>query len=482
MLTIVSDPRAHDPDFVGWAVYHNDPLWIWAKGQNNTAPDSSSFSWNIVLNKHLFRKFDYKSYRQALLSLMPERIVLPTLLKNDEDDITRLKEIWVILGERAKEQIAMPLKIIWVPNIPAPVTVSFLVPAETLGLANAVHLLPGLRFRPPLAGVRETWVGSVDMSPGVPSAKEAIPDLVKAVSRCMGNLASPRRDGRIEFAPPVPNSWLQPCIADVNRVAKVQFDVNTAEPADTIVSAEGDGWGFLRVPCAALHPAQRSDARNRDICAGRSEARDTPLGWFDAFPDGYRGGMIYVPDRNRVSEMAQALKAARDGAEPLFWLDSTYESALVKFQYISDVLEVLRLPLEILAVILAIYIVALMLGMIVDHRKGNYAVLVTNGISTRQIRVMLIIQLGLSCFVGGLAGGLLEEASKWICNQLFSVSNIAATGRDLLGTTETELLPLSSPTLGAVIAALVYLGSVLILLGSSGRRLRLRSSPIDLAN
>src|SRR5258708_1537109 len=37
MLTIVSDPRAHDPDFVGWAVYHNDPLWIWAKGTNHTA-------------------------------------------------------------------------------------------------------------------------------------------------------------------------------------------------------------------------------------------------------------------------------------------------------------------------------------------------------------------------------------------------------------------------------------------------------------
>jgi hypothetical protein len=297
------------------------------------------------------------------------------------------------------------------------------------------------------------------------------------VAKCIGKVDSQTNDS-IVLKRPIPNSWVQACIDGANVPPGIKFRSNLARTPDPIVPGEGNDRGFLRVPCDSLPPDLKSNVRNKALCADKRA-----LGWFDGFRSGYRGGMIYVPDRGQVFAATESIKSIRDAdGDAVFWLDATYEAALDKIRFNNDLFVWLGWVIVSLAALTALYVVFLMLQMIVGHRKINYVVLLCDGFSGWQIRALLLMQVGLSCLSGATLVGVLEESLRWLGNRIYPHLPIGEEGLDVLGTADVQVLPSVGLALAVLIVVAVYLGSLLILLCVSTYRLRLRSSPMDLVS
>ncbi|MBI1206274.1 MAG: FtsX-like permease family protein [Azospirillum sp.] len=465
--------------FQGWAVYRDDPLWQWAHQSQGKEISGEKFPQRIVLSRHAWQNFDYRAYRKAVLENVPTEIARPTLPERAAD----LKVLWMFFNYGRS---VVPVEVLWVDNIPSPLQLAFLFPLETLQAATAAWHLPSLVFEPDRIDVgKAARIESIRLFANHPADAPLIPALIDAIAGCLGKAAGVSDGSALQFARSLPARWVDLCVDRTTLNQPVQIsrtETAVPDPVDLETPQQATSGGWIGVPCARLRIEDLQHGRNK-VCPRNplTARRDIPVnGWFDAAFSGFRSAVVYVPDRRKVHDVAFALTKLKDSSGPLFWLDPTYESALNKVQYLSRVVDYLSRPILVAAILFALYLMTNTMALVIDHRKANYGTLVAYGLTPGDIRFMLMVQLALTCMVGGFSFGLAQEAVKAGSNLVFAASDVAALGRNTLGITDTVILPLLSWQEFLAVCTMIYLVSAVILMWLVHLRMSKYAGPTDL--
>jgi len=136
------------------------------------------------------------------------------------------------------------------------------------------------------------------------------------------------------------------------------------------------------------------------------------------------------------------LGRAEGGAPaPVFRLDPTYESALVRFGVLSLILAKVSTPLAAGSLVLYLFLTAVILATAIAHRRRQYGLLLMSGIKPSDVGYIVGLQIVLSCIVGGLAGYSVFQATAFVVNMLLAESAIVANARMIIGLDVPSFLP-----------------------------------------
>ena len=91
------------PDFDGWAVYPDDPLWTPQPSKDSSPENQSGLPLQIVLNRRLFSEFfDYELYYELLQQELPAPL-LESVPPPDELRHNNFKTFWLWLNLYGKK-------------------------------------------------------------------------------------------------------------------------------------------------------------------------------------------------------------------------------------------------------------------------------------------------------------------------------------------------------------------------------------------
>lgn len=179
---------------------------------------------------------------------------------------------------------------------------------------------------------------------------------------------------------------------------------------------------------------------DRAACPG-TDAADTPVR-FDAFRDGFTRAVAYVADRSELTAAVGALSAivGEDGHQ-VFFFAPTYQASLDRYTFLSITLEWLKWPLLVISVVLAVYLLALQIGTVTEHRRQQYGLLLALGCPPGRVAAMIAAQVLLATVVGAAIGGAVAEGLKLAVNSQYAASQAMDLGAGSLGIRDRDLLP-----------------------------------------
>ena len=85
--------------------------------------------------------------------------------------------------------------------------------------------------------------------------------------------------------------------------------------------------------------------------------------------------------------------------DPRLVVNPIYTDALTRFSFLSELIDKLRTPLGVILVTLLIAVLFVQLGTVIGHRRVRYGMMISNGLTWGQVRLLLMIQVG----IGALA-------------------------------------------------------------------------------
>jgi len=134
-----------DPEFSGWAVYMDDPLWPGPPGEVGSLP------LKIVMNRSMFRKyFNYQEYNNFGGRNLPASL-FSKITEEKFNSETPTDNIWLNIrsGDFTGLQI---FEVIWVERIPTIQNIAFLFPLPTYHALHEAANYPELRYFPEYQG------------------------------------------------------------------------------------------------------------------------------------------------------------------------------------------------------------------------------------------------------------------------------------------------------------------------------------------
>ena len=399
-------------DFYGWAVSQQDPLWQLAMPSTmpalTTPPIPRPFPLDIVLNRALFqRHFHCQAYRDILAKKLPMALQPPAPSAVSDDRLACLAndQLW-LEAKLGNTREFIPFRIHWQARIPTMVELAFLLPLTTFHALKLTYDNPNLRYYPEDYGqqgqrVKQLWIR--DEGPA-----ERDHERYAHFAHCLGHAKV--QNSLIILTHPKPMHWVEACATQQGIRLQTEAQ-NFPEPFLKVAETEAshplsyESEDMIRLPCQALKP----DWRPLFGCTS-PETQIAKIDVLKAF-GGYLKALIYVRQRTELSPTLHALQAlprsqGHNEQQQALYVDPVYQDAIARFNFISDVLEMLSRHYGVFFVLFLLVLLGIQTGIVIGHRRHNYGVFLAKGMAWGQIRAMVLVQMALS-FTTGFGGALL---------------------------------------------------------------------------
>ncbi|MEN8216458.1 MAG: ABC transporter permease [Pseudomonadota bacterium] len=420
--------------FNGWAVSFQDPLW---KMGMKTPPDST-LPLDIILNRSLFEQyFKCSAYVKALP--MP-------ISTDDSDNLGCLANgvLWLDVKVGRNREL-LPFRIHWQPHIPTMQNLAFLFPLSTLNTLKMVKRHDTVTFYPEQASdcanqnnrVKELIIWGVS------------DELMTKLGACLQN--PERKHTRLTLKQPLPKSWVAEC-AEQNGIPIKGKGERRSPPFIQITDElpqpycfQYDAEDYLTISCQEnCQPCQaistlRERIGERVECSGTKAKID-----MIAATGSYQKAFAYVENRSALSIQVDKLKNFRTKpGKPAFYLPSTYDDALVRFRFIDQIMGILQWASSPFFLIFLIILLLVQVGIVINHRKHNYGIFLSKGVSRWQVRGIIVMQITMSFAVAMVFAVLIDESMQWLlAGELESVAAMKPyIDHIIIG--QLDLLPLS---------------------------------------
>ncbi len=403
------------PRFAGLAVDTGGPLWP------GPAPAAEG-PWPIVLNATTFaRYFDLSAYRAALDGRVPEAEL--AAIPDDPARITELPRLW--LEMRVHKGELAPFEVTWAPHITIGAEqIAYVAPLDLWHLIDEAARNPAtLCLFPeggPGLGRRILTLRSEALAFGTDrrALRAGFAELAEALGGTLR--ARPTRmqvtfgteDERAAFAP---GRRCDPGLPEgrvLAMAAEAGLPVSAADPGVVVDSTRPVRIeaGRLLLPCDAVPPDRRARGETQDeggqcLVALPLAERDT--GFEEAFL--YAASRLEIgrlldfvlcrpvdglppPEARRPLCLDPEVDAAEAEPDPRLRIDEVYEDALTRYNFLTDLIEQLRGPIGLGLFGLLLVILWVQIGTILGHRRLRYAMLLCNGATWGQIRLMVVAQ------------------------------------------------------------------------------------------
>jgi len=430
--------------FNGWAVSFQDPLW-----QIET---DSTLPLDIILNRSLFEQhFKCSAYIKAL---QKKHVPIPTTNQFDNLDCLANGILWLELNVGRNKELH-PFRIHWQPHIPTMQNLAFLFPLSTLNTLKMAKRHDAITYYPEQSCANQnnrvkgltTWGSS---------------DLTK-LRACLQN-SEIKQTTRLSLKQPLPKSWVTDC-AKQNG-----FSINNPQSPPSIQITEElpqkycfqyDTEDYLTISCQENCQACQAISTLRDEVGEGVECNDTKAKIdMIAITGNYQKAFAYVENRSALASQVDKLKNFRTKqGKQAFYIPSIYDDALVRFRFIDQIMGILQWASGPFFVIFLIILLLVQVGIVINHRKHNYGIFLSKGISRWQVRGIILMQITLSFAIAILAAMLINEGMQWLLAGM--LENVATTKPyiDHIVVGQLDLLPLSLTDyfwVGTAVLAVLY--------------------------
>jgi hypothetical protein len=420
--------------FNGWAVSFQDPLWQMGM---KTPPDST-LPLDIILNRSLFEQyFNCSAYVKALP--MP-------ISTDDSDKLGCLANgvLWLDVKVGRNREL-LPFRIHWQPHIPTMQNLAFLFPLSTLNTLKMVKRHDAVTYYPEQAD---------DCANSNNRVKELIiwgasDELMTKLGACLQN--PERKRTRLTLKQPLPKSWVAECAEQNGIPIKGKEDrrsppfIQITEKLPQPYCFQYDAEDYLTISCQENCQPCQAISTLRDRIGERVECSDDGAKIdMIAATGSYQKAFAYVENRLALSIQVDRLKNFRTKqGKQAFYLPSTYEDALVRFRFIDQIIGILQWASSPFFLIFLIILLLVQVGIVINHRKHNYGIFLSKGVSRWQVRAIVMMQITLSFAVAMVFAVLIDESMQWLlAGELESVAAMKPyTDHIIIG--QLDLLPLS---------------------------------------
>ncbi len=434
------DGTEFGPDFDGWAVYTDDPLWT-------GTPTSADVPLEMILSKRLFaRYFKYQRYRDVLSAMLPETL-LRDIPEHLDMNAERLPDtLWMQVKNQDQWEL-LPFRISWVERFPVIDPIAFLFPLSTYHAIKTAHDHPELDYFPEGEGRRTTRIAQFSLEVNQEQDNERIAQFYETFSARFpqSEMLDFRGDMLITLKRPLPAFWIEGYTQ--------QYDLRFRIMNEPYGHAIGHEKGMLQLPCGSLQDKEL-DERQFTACSGD---RLQPVSLdVTAKGRGYHHALVYVPDRMFLSPAKDALVSVKEEA---LSIHPSYQDALNRFGFLSEMLETLEKPYTWFLFIFLVALLGIQIGTLLGHHRHRYGIFLAKGMEWWEIYAMLWLQILLALLIGMCVAVFAISATSALVQT--AIQTVAQKYSDTLSISDLNLLPLSGGDY--VFAALVVLCIALIL-------------------
>jgi hypothetical protein len=465
--------------------------------------------WPIVLDIDVFhRYFDLQRYRGSVSGRIPEGAYAE--IPADIADLALMPMIWLEITTPIGNRL-MPFRVTWgrylgVGSAPVAYMVDrrFHVAVEAIDQnpALCIDVTGGPAFPAAVTEVRSErlFVLPQDrreaieqrMTVGLQAASAEFGGEVRAsTSRVVWQPAT--RSNRSECPAWIPSTTLAMFLADASLVASDDhIDAGDDAPGVEIARMSVDpGFGVTAegysAPCEKLSdealrfPDTRQEATDHGCVAHVSATPDE---------DGYGEMLMFATERTQIDELRdyincaepemRAAGAAEALARPFaedagalcrlvrtpagdevvqsrLMLSEVYQDSLARLGFLTRLLETVSGPVGVGLVLLLIAILQVQIGTVVGHRRKDYALLLANGFSSRQLTAMVMLQMMLGALFAMIAA--LAVFSLFRVGLLYWSDALATDFERILQGRRIDVLPLSPMGVIAILALVLAMSS-----------------------
>jgi len=483
------------PDFDGWAVYPNDPMWN--DGTSKPLP------LEIVMSRTLYVEyFHYGLYRKAMRAALPDELFkkIPVAfvitnrviarLKSEQvpknlleklqgkayasekqlsddlkkiepaewkkyadviathaaapsvhpDDSTPFDTIWLQIKVGIVRELH-PFKVRWVERFPVIDKVAYVFPLSTYHALKATIDFPELRYFPEGGGAISERFQQITLTPLKNQAPEDFEKTCQALADKFTGRFSPYRGGMLLDLPsPLATFWVDAHLRQYGFSLQPENtpqrdasykSANTVN-SDSITFADGK----ISLPCGRLPNEYLTE---QDIAACTGEMNQAVALDITAKGNGFRYALAYVPDRRLLSLAVEELKQVSDHA---VMINSAYQDALSRFGFLSEMLAAMELPYTIFLFLFLLAFLGIQLATLIGHHRHRYGVLLAKGMEWWQIYAMLWLQIVLATTVAMSAAFAVISTARVFLRLL--LGPIAKRYAATLSMADLNLLPLSA--------------------------------------
>ncbi|WP_135077376.1 hypothetical protein [Terasakiella sp. SH-1] len=437
-------------NFDGWAVRGKDPIWQRAliengftrtKDQNVIASNEYKVPLEIVLPRKAFKDFDFQAYRNALKSILPQKLSAQLPSKMEE-----MHQIWLSVVSEGQKSEFLPFKVLWVDSLPSLQEKAFIILSSTFDAMRLMKFQPGVPYFFEGESSRAERIRSIRIKT---RGKMLAPGLLKdEFVQCLkrGQLKKVMHREMLHFEPAMPRFWLESCLP-ADQWEKAKINIKFVQNSIGLKVGEHS----LHVPCGLLGDSLMSPKDLR-ACENQGGQYMAKVDYANANNE-FSGANVYVSHRSDLVPTKDALlkvkfwgekrtKESKKQGVLVFALNALYEDSLKRFGFLTEVLTWFSGSILLGGVAFSIYFFFVNLNSALGHRKPNYGFQLAQGETHKNIRKIIGYQLSLSYFFGLLIALLFVETTVLGVNYLFlSYSDAAQIAQMSLGLGELQLLP-----------------------------------------
>ncbi|OQW92769.1 MAG: hypothetical protein BWK78_00690, partial [Thiotrichaceae bacterium IS1] len=392
--------------FEGWAVHFADPLWKANKEASQDLKESATIPLAVIANRSLFENyFNCAAYVEKLQQQLPF-LTLPAAAGSDKLYCLADRILWLDLDVRKNREL-LPFRIYWQSHIPTMQNLAFLFPLNTLNTLKLAKFYPTLEYYPEMqvnhsGRVKQLmWQDNNDMPT----------ELKNKWQNCFPT--SVIEANRLTLKSPIPNDWVTQC-ANKYQIPLVTDNQRVEEPYLQITEELPLTYHFqyqtndhLVIACQAeeeaCQPCEQSPAlktlteqNNQAVTCDKTKATIEMI----QATGNYQKAFAYVVSRTELNTQVDKLKSVQTAqSDKMFYVPSTYEDALVRFMFIDKIMNILETFYSPVFLIFLVILLLVQIGIVIAHRKHNYAIFLAKGISWGQVKMMVLMQIGLSFLV-----------------------------------------------------------------------------------
>jgi len=419
--------------FNGWAVSFQDPLWQMGM---KTPPDST-LPLDIILNRGLFEQyFKCSAYVKAL-----QKKHLP-IAQSDNLECLANGILWLDVKVGRNKELH-PFRIHWQPHIPTMQNLAFLFPLSTLNTLKMAKRQNAVTYYPEQANDCANQNNRVKELIIWPSQKGLSDELMSKLSACLQN--PERKHTRLTLKKPLPKTWVAECAKQNGLSIKDRHSppfIQITEELPQKYCFQYDTEDYLTISCQGNCQACQAISTDKmeDVECSDTKAKIDMI----AMTGSYQKAFAYVENRYALSTQVDKIKNFRTKqGKQAFYIPSIYDDALVRFRFIDQIMGILQWASSPFFIIFLIILLLVQVGIVINHRKHNYGILLSKGVSRWQVRGIVVMQITLSFAVAMVGAMLVDEGMQWLLAGM--LENVATMKPyiDHIIVGQLDLLPLS---------------------------------------
>jgi len=384
------------PIFTGIAIFSDDPLWNFSFIEKNKSTNLS-----IVLSLEQFKSFDFEAYINELKYRLPKEYLDKLPSKQEFFSSNYNGVIWMSLGQNPKMRQLVPMSVQWVNHIPVSGNYAFLLPME-IYQSLLFSEEGGIVFHYYPDSKNQLYVKEIS----IPIGDKISNVKFKRLGTCLQQANSkdkPNKKGEDQFQvlnieklkygsiqyalnPPKSENWVHACLNDANIsiCKKVGMGGEDGCPIIQSVSDKKASIQYTRMKNGAF------SFTINDVNEHKTYDLLENLGSF------YQG-FLYVHKVDELSDIVK--KMEKSFANNPFQFHEMYKDALNRFNALQTILNVMGNSYFIIMMVFSLSLLVVMFWVVIDHRKHNYYIYMTKGMSLGNIKLLLSIQSVLASLI-----------------------------------------------------------------------------------